>query len=164
MQFALAAAAAAAAGHHSVVAATSSRARNDEFLRGLGATETAEYADLSPSSTGFDVVIDTAGGEVLERCWGLVRDDGVLVSIDSASWNFVKEHGEKGLSRGKDNVRAGFFIAEPSKESMARIADIIEKKELKILVSKVIAFERAKEGYDLCQAGRAGRGKIVLAL
>lgn len=151
----------ALAAGHSVVAATSSRARNDEFLRSLGVEGSDEYAELSAESD-FDVVVDTVGGEVLQRCWGFVKGNGVLVSIDSASWNFVEVHREKGYSRGKDSVRALFFIVEPSKNSMARVSSVVEKHGLKNFVSQVLPFEKVIEGYDLCQNGRAGRGKIVL--
>lgn len=155
---------------HAVVAATSSHARNDEFLWSLGVRETVEYAELlslssAAAASSFDVIIDTVGGETLRRCWALVKSGGALVSVDSGSWNFVEEHRTTGYSRGKEDVRARFFIVEPSKKSMARISDVVEAGRLKIFVSTVLPLlEKVKEGYDLCHSGQAGRGKIVMVL
>lgn len=76
---------ASAAGHY-VVAATGSNARNAEFVRSMGADEIVQYRKVQERGR-FDVVIDTVGGEVLEACWeSAVRDNGRLISVDSASW------------------------------------------------------------------------------
>lgn len=153
---------AAASGHY-VVAATSSNARNEEFVRSMGAAEVVEYGQLD-SQDKFDVVIDTVGGEVLASCWKTVRNDGYLISVDSASWNFVEEHRKEGLSTGKKSVRAKFFIVEPSRESMRRISAAVETKGIKGLVAKTMPFDQAREAYELSATREYGRGKIVLVL
>jgi NADPH:quinone reductase-like Zn-dependent oxidoreductase len=151
-----------AAGHH-VVAATGSNARNEEFVRSMGATEALEYGQLDAQDK-FDVIIDTVGGKVLEGSWKLVRHDGHLISVDSASWNFVEEHKARGLSPGKEKVRAKFFIVEPSRDSMKRISAAVETKGIKGLVAKTMPFEQAREAYELSGTREYGRGKIVLLL
>lgn len=151
---------AAAAGHH-VVAATSSNARNEKFVRSVGAAEVVEYGHVD-SQDKFDVVIDTVGGEVLASCWKAVQNDAYLISVDSASWNFVEEHKKSGLSAGKDDVKAKFFIVEPSRESMRRISAAVETKAIEGLVAKAMPFEQAKEAYELSATRGYGRGKIVL--
>jgi NADPH:quinone reductase-like Zn-dependent oxidoreductase len=153
---------AAAAGHH-VVASTSSNARNEEFVRSMGAAEVVEY-DQFDSQDKFDVVIDTVGGEVLASCWKTVRNDGYLISVDSASWNFVEEHRKNGLSTGKESVHAKFFIVEPSRDSMKRISAAVETKGIKGLVAKTMPFDQAPEAYELSATRGYGRGKIVIVL
>ncbi|KAM0703811.1 hypothetical protein Q7P35_009750 [Cladosporium inversicolor] len=153
---------AAAAGHH-VVAATSSNARNEEFVRSMGAAGVVEYDQLDPQDK-LDVVIDTAGGEVLASCWKAVQNDAYLISVDSASWNFVEEHKKSGLSAGKEGVQAKFFIVEPSKDSMRRISAAVETKGIKGLVAKTMPLEQAREAYELSATRGYGRGKIVLVL
>jgi len=153
---------AAAAGHH-VVAATSSNVRNEYFVRSMGANEAVEYRHFG-SQDKFDVVVDAVGGEVLASCWQTVRDDAYLISVDSASWNFVEEHQKKGLSVEKEGVRAKFFIVEPSKDSMKRISSAVETKGIKGLVAKTIPFEQAQDAYELSTTRGYGRGKIVLVL
>jgi NADPH:quinone reductase-like Zn-dependent oxidoreductase len=152
----------AAAWHH-VVAATSSNARNEEFVRSMGAAEAFEYGQFEAQDE-FDVIIDTVGGKVLESCWKLVRHDGHLISVDSASWNFVEEHKSRGLSPGKEDAQAKFFIVEPSRDSMKRISAAVETKAIKGLVAKTMPFEQAREAYELSGTREYGRGKIVLLL
>lgn len=153
---------AAAAANH-VVAATSSNARNEEFMRSMGAVEVVEYSQLA-SQNKFDVVIDTVGGEVLASCWKTVRDGGHLISVDSASWNFVEERKKSGVSTGRDGVHAKFFIVEPSRDSMKRISAAVETKGIKGLVAKTLPFDQAREAYELSATRGYGRGKIVLEL
>lgn len=145
------------------VAATSSNARNEEFMRSMGAVEVVEYGQLA-SQDKFDVVIDTVGGEVLASCWETVRDDASLISVDSASWNFVEEHKKAGLSAGRDGVEAKFFVVEPSRDCMKRISVAVETKGIKGLVAKTMPFEQAREAYELSATRGYGRGKIVLVL
>jgi NADPH:quinone reductase-like Zn-dependent oxidoreductase len=152
----------AAAGHH-VVAATGSNARNEEFVRSMGAAEVSEYNELEAHDK-FNVIIDTVGGKVLEKCWKLVRHDGHLISVDSASWNFVEEHKAGDLSSGNESVQAKFFIVEPSRDSMKRISAAVETKGIKGLVAKTMPFEQARNAYELSGTREYGRGKIVLLL
>ena len=153
---------AAVAGHR-VVAATSSNARNGEFVRSVGAAEVIEYGQFD-SQDDFDVVIDTVGGDVLASCWKMVRNDGYLISVDSASWNFVEEHNKLGLTAGEESVQAKFFIVEPSRDSMRRISAAVETKRIKGLVAKTMPFEQAREAYELSMTRGYGRGKIILML
>ena len=59
---------------------------------------------------------DTLGEKVCEQCWSIVRDDEVLISIESTSAKFVSTHRQQLFSQGKDAVRALFFIVEPSRK------------------------------------------------
>lgn len=151
-----------------VVGAVRDEGRDGEFVRELGVAEVIEYADLESGGCGeFDLVIDTVGGEVLRACWGVVKaEEGArLVSVDSGSWDFVREHGEEGLSKGKEMVKALFFIVEPSAESMRRVAEAVEKKWIKPLVAREFPFAQAREAYELvCNRGVSGRGKAVLVM
>lgn len=153
---------AAAAGYY-VVGATSSNSRNEEFVRSMGAVEVVEHGQLA-SQDKFNVVIDTVGDEVLASCWKTVRDDGYLISVDSASWNFVEEHKKSSLSAGIESVKAKFFIVEPSRDSMKRISAAVETEGIEGLVAKMMLFEQAREAYELSATRGYGRGKIVLVL
>ncbi|PYI24897.1 NAD(P)-binding protein [Aspergillus indologenus CBS 114.80] len=155
--------ASAVAGAH-VVAATSSDARNGEFLRGLGADETVEYADLETMTpqrqAGFDVVVDAVGGEVLARCWGYVKDGGALISVDSSSFDFVERHRERGI--GREDVRARFFVVAGGGEELRWLAGLAGAGALVSLVNRTFPFERVREAYEFAHGRYEGRGKVVL--
>ncbi len=55
-------------------------ARNQDFLRELGTNEVIDY-----TSTRFedvlhdvDIVLDTIGGDTMERSWGVLKKGGLL--------------------------------------------------------------------------------------
>lgn len=129
----------------------------------MDAADVVEYGQLD-SQDMFDVVIDTAGGEMLANCWKTVRDDAHLISVDSASWNFVAEHKKSGLASGREGVHAKFFIVEPLRDSMERISAAVETNGIKGLVAKTMPFEKAREAYVSSATRGYGRGKIVLVL
>jgi NADPH:quinone reductase-like Zn-dependent oxidoreductase len=64
------------------VIATAS-AKNEEFVRQLGANEIIDYqrARFEDRVRDVDVVLDTIGGDTLERSWGVLVRGGVLISI-----------------------------------------------------------------------------------
>ncbi|KAE8368501.1 hypothetical protein BDV27DRAFT_167765 [Aspergillus caelatus] len=152
---------ASAAGVH-IVAATSSNARNEEFLRGLGAHETIEYSRLENYRGAFDVIIDVVGGEVLAKCWDYVKGTGVLVSVDSASFNFVEEHEKRGIR--KDSVRALFFIVKGSSQALHYLAKLVDMGAVQSFVVRTYPVSKAREAYDHANGRYSGRGKLVLTV
>ncbi|KAI4255449.1 MAG: hypothetical protein L6R42_006735 [Xanthoria sp. 1 TBL-2021] len=152
---------AVAAGHH-VVGATSSTERNGAFLRSIGAHEVVEYGDFATLDNKFDLVVDSVGDPVLAECWGVVKDDGTLVSFDACSWGYIEEHERKGISKGKEGVRALYFIAEPSRVSMGRISEHVLKGTVKGRVLKTVALNDVREAYESVHSRGIGHGKIVV--
>lgn len=149
---------AAWAGVH-VVAGSSSNERNREFLESLGANEVVEYGALGER---FDIVVDCVGGKVLERCWGIVREGGVLVSVDSASFDFVNDHQKRGIAR--EGVRALFFIIEGDGETLGVVRDLANRQLLRSFVAATFDFEKIREAYDFANGRFEARGKVVLAI
>ncbi|KAJ5748331.1 uncharacterized protein N7511_010027 [Penicillium nucicola] len=154
---------AASAGVH-VVAASSSNARNGEFLRELGVDEVIEYADLEGENGVFDVIIDCVGGDVLFKCWGSVKEDGVLISVDSASFDFVAEHQKLGLRDGKEKVKASFFIVQGSGEVLNALASLVDSGALRSFVAATFPIDSVQEAYDFANGRFDGRGKVVLTI
>lgn len=151
---------AASAGVH-VVAATSSNERNERFLRELGADEVVEYATLGEGRK-FDIIVDMLGGELLEKCWGYVEDNGILVSVESGAYNFVEEHRKLGIV--KEGVKALFFIVEGQSKSLQGLAELADQGALRSFVANSFPLEKAREAYDYAHGRFDGRGKIVLTV
>lgn len=149
-----------AAGHH-VVGATSSTERNGAFLRSIGAHEVVEYGDFGTLDP-VDLVVDSVGDPVLAECWGVVKGNGTLVSFDACSWGYIEDHKSKGISKGKEGVRALYFIAEPSRVSMGRISELVLKGKVKGRVLKTVALNDVREAYEAVHSRGIGHGKIVV--
>lgn len=149
-----------------IVAASSSNDRNGAFLRELGADEVVEYSVLEGEAESvrdrFDLIVDTVGGEALARCWGCVREGGLLISVDTGSFYFVEEHREKGIVR--DGVRGMFFIVRGSSRALEALGSLVDAGLLRSFVAGRYPIAEVREAYDYANGRFVGRGKIVLTL
>jgi NADPH:quinone reductase-like Zn-dependent oxidoreductase len=133
---------------------TTSSGSNLEFLRGLGADTTIDYATtrFEDELRDLDVVLDAVGGDVVERSWRVLRKGGVMVSVAKpVPENEAREHGVRGL----------FFIVEPDRGQLEELAKLIDAGSLKSIVASVFRLERVREAFELGLKGHT-RGKIVL--
>ncbi len=129
-------------------------AKNIDYVRSLGADEVVDYTKkrFEEVVRDVDVVIDLVGGETMSRSWGVLKKDGILVSIISPpSADEAARHG----------VRAGYVFVQPSADQLQSIATMIDAGKLRACVSKVLPLAQAREAHELSQSGHA-RGKIVL--
>jgi NADPH:quinone reductase-like Zn-dependent oxidoreductase len=128
------------------VIATSSGA-NLDFLRGLGADETIDYTKTPFESVlhDIDVVLDTVGGDTVERSWPVLRKGGYMVSVAEPI---------------PDN-RGVFFIVEPNRGQLEEMAKLIDSGSMQSIVAAVLPLARAREAFELGLKGH-NRGKIVL--
>ena len=147
---------------HTVVAASRSL-RNEPLLRSLGATDVVEYEPtLKNQRPGFDVIIDTVGGGVLEDCWSWINPQGGrLISVDSASFDFVNEHRHRGLSRGKEGVHALFFIVKSNGPALRELTGLVQSGRVRPFVSEVLGLQQAQQAYERVDKVQ-GVGKVVL--
>jgi len=140
---------AASRGAH-VIATVS--ARNIEFVKSLGAHDVIDYrtARFEDSANKADVVLDTVGGETLERSWNVLASGGRLLTVASTA------------EASKDpRVKKSFFIVEPNGNQLAAIGALLQEGKLRPFVDAVVPFSSVSEAY----AGtvkRPGRGKIVV--
>ncbi len=154
---------AALAGLH-VVAISSSKDRDGEFLKSLGAIEVLQYEDLYKVTDQYDIIIDTVGGGTLERCWSSIKDNGILISVESASADFVRRHREQTFTQDKQGVRALFFIVEPSREDLEQLSVALDLGLLKVLVAYEMPLHEARAAYELANGRLQRRGKVVLTV
>ena len=56
--------------------------KNAEFLKGIGCDEVIDYRNqqFEEIVSNLDVVLDTIGGDTLERSWGVLKPGGFLVT------------------------------------------------------------------------------------
>lgn len=150
---------AAMAGCH-VIAASTSNARNAEFLKSLGASEVVEYSELYNRSAVYDVAVDTVGRDVLSKIYNLAAPNATLISVDTASYNFVEEL----KHRSHQDVKAIWFIVWTSKKDLTEISGLLEAGTLKVFVSATYPIEKVQEAYEVASGRSCGRGKIILTV
>jgi NADPH:quinone reductase-like Zn-dependent oxidoreductase len=132
------------------------RSADAGFVRDLGAERflSLEAEGLGPAAGGFDVVIDTVGGAVLDASYGLLREGGRLVTLGAPP-------DQERASRHK--IHATFFIVEPDADELAKLAGLAGAGRLQPVISQTFPLA---EGQQAFQSGARARppGKTVLVV
>jgi NADPH:quinone reductase-like Zn-dependent oxidoreductase len=133
------------------VIATASAA-NMDFVRALGADQVIDYKKTRFEDVICDVhvVLDTIGGETLERSWGVLREGARVVTVATGSEEATEQR-----------VRDAFLLVEAKGSQLAEIAQMIDAGELRVFVAGVFPLADAKDAYARAREGGL-RGKIAL--
>jgi NADPH2:quinone reductase len=101
---------------------------------------------------GVDLVMDTMGGEILERSYEVLRPGGRLVSIvDEPSAEAAERRGAKAHS----------LIVRPDSDQLSHFATLFDMKKLRTHVQKIYGLSNAAEAHRVIEAGHV-QGKLVL--
>lgn len=140
------------AGAH-VIATTS--AKNVDHVRALGADEVVDYAagPFESHVEPVDAVIDTVGGDTLDRSWALVKRGGILVTI-TAQPDAAKA-AELGIRIGMSRQ------LEVTTPILSDLADLAAAGQLKVAVDSTFPLEQAAAAHAASETGH-GRGRRVL--
>lgn len=130
---------------------------NLDFVRALGAETVVDYTTTAFEQVAQDVdlVLDTIGGETLQRSMLVVKRGGTLVSLlEQPSQEQARELGIRAM---KNTVQQPF----PSSSLLQMIADQIDKRRVKTAIARLLPLREARLAHELSQTGH-GRGRIVL--
>jgi NADPH:quinone reductase-like Zn-dependent oxidoreductase len=130
------------------------RSADAGFVRGLGADRfiSAEAGPPGQAAGGFDVVIDTVGGAVLNRSYGLLRQGGRLVTLGAPP--------DQELA-ARYKVQAMFFVVEPDADELARLAEMAGTEGLRPVISQTFPLAEGRQAFESGAAPRPP-GKTVL--
>ncbi|AGY59240.1 NADP-dependent oxidoreductase [Gloeobacter kilaueensis] len=130
-------------------------ARNEEFVRSLGADEFIDYTSglFEQAAKDMDVVFDTVGGEIFQRAFQTLKKGGFMVTVVAFPENEAERYGV--------SVTRSFTL--PSARNLTEIKNLVEAGKVKPHVDTVLPFAEIKQALALSEGGRA-RGKIVLAV
>jgi NADPH:quinone reductase-like Zn-dependent oxidoreductase len=132
-----------------------------EFLLGLGADEVIDYKGQPFESVvkNVDAVIDLVGGAVQERSYPVIKEGGILVSVNQpVSEELVAKY----------KIHGVFAQLQPSTEGLSRIARLLDSGALKINMGAVYPIGQTAEAWkELHGKGPKGgkkNGRIVLVI
>ena len=157
-------AAAGGVGHYAVQMAKylgayvigTSSAANKDFVLSLGADEHIDYK-AKPFETvakNMDFVLDTIGGEYIERSLKTIKKGGTIISIVSGLNEQVKEKAEAlGMQGFSTRVK-------PDGTNMQEIADLLERKIVVSHLQKIFPFDQMADAHLQIESGRTV-GKVV---
>jgi NADPH:quinone reductase-like Zn-dependent oxidoreductase len=135
-----------------------SSAANKDFVLGLGADEHIDYRSQQFENMvkDADLVLDTVGGNNIERSLHTVKEGGIVISIPSA----VPE--ETAAAARQKNVDAFFFLVQSNGNDMEALATLLEKGVIRPYINHY-DFSQMDMAHQQQESGST-RGKIVLTL
>jgi len=153
--------------------------RNVELVKRLGAHVAIDYRSerFEDVAKDCDVVLDSAGGDTLVRCFECVKPGGVVVSINSStpspafarSWGLnpiivlaIRVLSRKTLAAArKHKARYEYFFVHADGEQLREIARLVESGAITPLVDKVFRLDEVRDALAYSESGRA-TGKVVI--
>ena len=126
-------------------------------VAGLGAAEVLDYtaAPFETRAGDLDAVIDTVGGDVLDRSWDVLKPGGIIVTIaagpDEAK---AEEHG----------VRTGALTpSESTTPILEELGELAAAGAIKAPVAATFPMSEVAAAHAASETGH-GRGRRVLVV
>ncbi|CAH0150042.1 Narbonolide/10-deoxymethynolide synthase PikA2, modules 3 and 4 [Microbacterium oxydans] len=166
--------------HLGATVATTASAANADFVRELGADIVIDYRseDFAAVLSGYDLVLDSLGGENLKKSLRVLRPGGKAIGISGPpdpafarrqGMNPVLRLAIAALSRriraqaNKLGVTYEFLFMRADGEQLAEVAALVDAGIIRPVVAKTYPFDRLPDALaDL--AGGGHRGKLVVTL
>src|SRR5215217_292844 len=166
--------------HLSATVATTASGENAELVRSLGADVVVDYTkeDFAEVLSGYDVVLDSRGGENLERSLTVLKPGGQAIGVagppDPA---FAKQLGAPkfmGAVMGllshkvrkqarKRGVTYSFLFMQANGGQLRELASLYDAGHLRPVVDKTFLFDQTLEALAYVEHGSA-KGKVVITL
>ncbi len=127
---------------------------NLDFVHSLGAEKVIDYTTTHFEDVVHDIdfVLDTIGGETLQRSLRILKRGGTLVTIVEPAPTAQAE---------KLDIHAIKNAVFPTSEHLQKIVQIIDKGYARPFIQKVFSLDEASLAHELCET-RHGRGRIIL--
>ncbi|AFM15881.1 Zn-dependent oxidoreductase, NADPH:quinone reductase [Mycolicibacterium chubuense NBB4] len=128
-----------------------------DLVTGFGARRVvdARVTPFDGPDSEYDVVIDTVGGETMERSFDVLRPGGRLVTLSAPPPAGKAEAFE---------VDAMFFIVVPDRDQLRHLATLVDQNRLHVQIAATFPLQEGREAFD--SGRRPGRraGKTVLTV
>ncbi|MFF9000485.1 NADP-dependent oxidoreductase [Streptomyces achromogenes] len=130
-----------------------------EFVEGLGADEVIDYTavDFAGVVRDIDLVLDTIGGDTVERSLGVLRPGGHLVTA------VAEEDSELVAAYEAAGMRFSGIAVDPDPVALRGLVGLVEEGRLQVHVQETFPFERVADAHRLLDGGHL-QGKLVLTV
>lgn len=127
------------------------------FVEELGADQIIDYKNeaFENEVEKVDLVIDLIGGDIQERSWSVLKRGGAMIST-------VKEPSAE--EAGQNHARAKVFMAQPTRETLREIAELIDAGKVRVVLQKTYPLSDAARAQDELEHDHsAGKRVLVMA-
>ena len=133
------------------------RSDTGDLVRDFGAKRVIDVRSEAFDDGGpaYDVVIDTVGGETLDRSYSVLRRGGRLITLSAPPpAGKADEYG----------VTATFFIVTPNREQLAELAALVDRGRLRVEIAATFPLAKGREAFESRHSNRrAGKTVIVVS-
>ena len=131
-----------------------------ELVRGFGAqrvidVRTEAFDERGTHDPGYDIVIDTVGGETLHRSFAVLRRGGRLVTLSAPPPVHIAD---------QYGVSAMFFIVTPNRDQLAELAALADSGRLHVHIAETFPLAEGREAFDSGRRRDRRPGKTVLVV
>lgn len=130
-------------------------ARHLDYVTGLGVQRAVDVDRdrFDADQQQFDVVIDTVGGETLQRSFPVVRRGGRIVTLQAPpDPELSRAHGVEGI----------FFVVDPDAETLAAVSGMVDSGELRVEIAATYPLTEGAAAYASGARSPRAPGKTVL--
>ncbi|QXE02540.1 NADP-dependent oxidoreductase [Terribacillus sp. DMT04] len=142
--------------HLGAYVATTASEKNEAYVKELGADEFIDYRtqQFEEELSDYDAVVDTMGGDILDKSFQILKSGGRLVTIAGQPDEELAE---------KHQVTASSYWLTPNGKQLGEIGELLEKEIVKPQVGSVYGFsvEDLQKAHELSETHHA-KGKIVI--
>jgi len=168
------------AAHLGAHVATTASAQNADFVRDLGAEVVIDYRtqDFERELSGYDLVLDSLGGENLEKSLRVLRPGGTAIGISgppdpafakAANLNPLVRLAIAGLSRKirrqarRLGVNYEFLLMAADGDQLRQISALVDAGALRPVVARTFSFDETPQALEALATGGL-RGKVVVTV
>lgn len=142
--------------HLGAYVASTVSAKDMQYVKKLGADEVVDYKNQSFEDIlhNYDAVYDTVGGETYKRSFKVLNRGGMIVSmLEQPDPDLMEKYGVKAIGQ----------FTQINSERLSRLAELVDKRVIKVHVERTFPLEQAADALDFQQNGHP-RGKVVLKI
>ncbi len=160
--------------------ATTVGTENIEWVKKLGADIVIDYKKdkFEEILHDYDVVLDTLGGDMLEKSLKILKPSGKLISLSGPpdyqlakdmNLSFILKIAMYLLSykfkktAKRYNVDYSFLFMKPSGSQLEQLNSIIESGKIYPIIDKIFPFDSTREALDYVERGHS-KGKVITKL
>jgi NADPH:quinone reductase-like Zn-dependent oxidoreductase len=161
--------------------ATTASGTSEKLVRDLGADVVVDYAkqDFSQILSGYDLVVDSLGGENLAKSLTVLKPGGLAISVSGPpDAGFAKQLGapkpfelvlsftSRKVRRAAKQlgVRYSFFFMRANGAQLEELAALYDAGHLRPVIDSTFAFDQTLEALAYVESGRVKAGKVVVTL
>lgn len=166
--------------HLGATVATTTDTRTVELVRSLGADVVVDFTkeDFSLQLYDFDLVVDSLGGENLEKSLTVLKPGGLAIGVagppDAGFAKQLRAPAPLGLvmntlsrkvrSKAKSlGVRYEFFFMRASGWQLRELGALYDSGALRPVIDRVFPFEQTVEALSHVELGHTTAGKVVVS-